>query len=116
MMMMAAAPMANLLLSYRLKHGKEHLARFGERRGESTLMRPDGPLVWVHGASVGEIASIIPLVDRIGAKDFRVLVPSGTVTSATLGGQWLPRGLIHQFLPLDSPPFVERFLGHWRPD
>jgi 3-deoxy-D-manno-octulosonic-acid transferase len=106
----------NLLLSYRLKHGKEHPARLSERRGESKVARPPGPLVWLHGASVGELTAINPLVERIVAKDFNVLVTSGTVSSARIAEQRLPPGVIHQFVPLDSPLFVARFLDHWKPD
>ena len=116
LMATAATPLANMLLSHRLKRGKENPARLPERRGESTVARPIGPLVWVHGASVGEIAAVIPLVERIIAQDFNVLVTSGTVTSAQLAEQRLPPGVVHQFLPLDSPRFIARFLGHWKPD
>jgi 3-deoxy-D-manno-octulosonic-acid transferase len=112
----AASPLMNLLLSYRLKHGKEHPARLSERRGESKVARPPGPLVWLHGASVGELTAINPLVERIVAKDFNVLVTSGTVSSAKIAEQRLPPGVIHQFVPLDSPLFVARFLDHWKPD
>jgi 3-deoxy-D-manno-octulosonic-acid transferase len=112
----AASPLMNLLLSYRLKHGKEHPARLSERRGESKVARPPGPLVWLHGASVGELTAINPLVERIVAKDFNVLVTSGTVSSARIAEQRLPPGVIHQFVPLDSPLFVARFLDHWKPD
>jgi 3-deoxy-D-manno-octulosonic-acid transferase len=112
----AATPLANTLLSYRLKHGKEHGTRLCERRGESSVARPEGPLVWVHGASVGELVAIIPLVERINAQRFNVLVTTGTVTSAKLAEQRLPANVIHQFLPLDSPRFVARFLDHWRPN
>jgi 3-deoxy-D-manno-octulosonic-acid transferase len=110
------APLAGIVLSNRLKRGKEDAARLGERRGETRVPRPSGPLVWIHGASVGEVAAIIPLVERIVAKDFNVLVTSGTVTSAKLAAQWLPAGVIHQYIPLDSPRFVARFLDHWKPD
>jgi 3-deoxy-D-manno-octulosonic-acid transferase len=51
----AATPLAPALLSHRLKRGKEHPARLQERYGESGVARPGGPLVWVHGASVGEL-------------------------------------------------------------
>ena len=112
----AGAPLAGFVLSNRLKRGKEDPARLGERRGEAGIARPEGPLVWIHGASVGEVAAIIPLVERIVAKEFNVLVTSGTVTSAKLAGQWLPPGVIHQYVPLDSPRFVARFLDHWKPD
>jgi 3-deoxy-D-manno-octulosonic-acid transferase len=112
----AATPFANLLLSRRLKRGKEDVLRVNERRGETALARPRGPLVWLHGASVGELTAVIPLVERILAKDFNVLVTSGTVTSARLVEERFPASVIHQFVPLDAPPFVNRFLRHWRPD
>jgi 3-deoxy-D-manno-octulosonic-acid transferase len=115
-LMTAAAPLAGVLLSHRLKHGKEDPRRLAERRGESTVARPAGPLVWVHGASVGEVASIIPLVERIASKDFKVLVTSGTVGSAKLCEQRLPAGVIHQFVPWDTPRFIARFLDHWKPN
>src|SRR2546423_66753 len=115
LMATAATPLANMLLSHRLKRGKENPARLPERRGESTVAPPTGPLVWVHGASVGEIAAVIPLVERIIAQDFNVLVTSGTVTSAQLAEQRLPPGVVHRSLPLDSPRFIARFLGHWNP-
>jgi 3-deoxy-D-manno-octulosonic-acid transferase len=111
-----ATPFAGILLSHRLKRGKEDPQRLAERRGESTVARPPGPLVWVHGASVGEVAAIIPLVERIASKDFKVLVTSGTVGSAKLCEQRLPPGVIHQFVPLDTPRFIARFLDHWKPD
>jgi 3-deoxy-D-manno-octulosonic-acid transferase len=60
--------------------------------------------------------AVIPLIERLRAKDFAILVTSGTVTSATLARQRLPAGVLHQFIPLDAPRFVERFLDHWRPD
>ena len=111
----AAAPLAGLLLSHRLKRGKEDPRRLAERRGVSTIARPAGPLVWVHGASVGEIAAVIPLMERIASKGLNVLVTSGTVGSAKLCEQRLP-GVIHQFVPWDSPRFIARFLDHWKPD
>ena len=110
------APLAPALVSRRLKHGKEHLARVDERYGESRIARPPGPLVWVHCASVGELLAVIPLIERIREKDFAVLCTSGTVTSANLAEQRLPSGAFHQFVALDAPRFVKRFFDHWRPD
>ncbi len=107
--------MAPRVLARRLNRGKEHPERLPERRGEPSLARPGGPLVWVHGASVGEMLAVVPLIARLRAQDFAVLVTSGTVTSAALAEQRLPDGTLHQFLPLDAPRFVGRFLDHWQP-
>ena len=107
--------MAPQVLAQRLYRGKEHPERLAERRGEATLKRPSGPLIWVHGASVGEMLAAVPLIERLRAQDFAVLVTSGTVTSAALAEQRLPDGTLHQFIPLDAPRFVRRFLDHWQP-
>jgi 3-deoxy-D-manno-octulosonic-acid transferase len=60
--------------------------------------------------------AIVPIVEHIADSGFAVLVTSGTVTSAQLAEGRLPEGVIHQFVPLDAPRYVNRFLDHWRPD
>jgi 3-deoxy-D-manno-octulosonic-acid transferase len=70
----------------------------------------------MHGASVGELMAILPLVQRLRSADFRILVTSGTVTSANLARDRFPADVIHQFIPLDTPRFVAQFLNQWRPD
>jgi len=111
-----ATPMARLVLASRLRRGKEHPQRLAERRGESAIPRPPGPLIWAHGASVGEMLAVIPLVEGLRARNFNVLVTSGTVTSARLAERRLPPGAIHQFIPLDAPRYTGRFLDHWQPN
>jgi len=115
-MMAAATPLAPVLLARRLKRGKEHPERMVERRGEATLPRPPGSLVWVHGASVGELLAVLSLIEQLREQDLQVLVTSGTVTSASVAEERLPAGVLHQFVPLDAPRFVFRFLDHWRPN
>ncbi len=112
----AARPAVAFLLARRLKRGKEHRHRLRERRGQTHLRRPPGPLIWIHGASVGELMSVLPLIERINARALNVLVTSGTVTSSVVAEQRLPKGTIHQFVPLDLRSYVRRFLDHWQPD
>ncbi|MEM6413652.1 MAG: 3-deoxy-D-manno-octulosonic acid transferase [Pseudomonadota bacterium] len=113
----AAAPIAKLALQQRLKRGKEDPDRIGERRGLASQDRPDGELIWIHGASVGESLSVLPLIERISLRrpEINILVTTGTVTSAQLMKERLPEGVIHQFIPIDHPAFVAQFLHHWRP-
>ena len=112
----AAAPAVRGLIARRVKTGKENPARYPERRGEPSKPRPTGPLIWVHGASVGEMLAAVPLIEQLRARQFAVLVTSGTVTSAALAEGRLPPGTLHQFIPFDAPRYVDRFLEHWRPD
>ncbi len=110
-----ATPLAGALVRHRLKRGKEDEARVGERKGLTDAERPPGPLVWMHGASVGEVLAVAGLVERMRAMNIRVLLTSGTVTSAAIVARRFPPDVIHQFIPYDSPRFVARFLDHWQP-
>jgi 3-deoxy-D-manno-octulosonic-acid transferase len=111
-----SVPAADLLLKQRLKRGKEHPERIAERRGQTKVARPEGPLVWLHSASVGELLAVVPLIERLLTRDITVLITAGTVTAAELAERRLPPGVIHQFVPVDMPQFVRRFLNHWKPD
>jgi 3-deoxy-D-manno-octulosonic-acid transferase len=112
----AMVPLAPALIRRRLKLGKEDPARVGERRGMSRSPRPQGPLVWIHGASVGEVLAVAGLIERLRALKIRILLTSGTVTSAAVVARRFPPDVIHQYVPYDSPRFVARFLDHWRPN
>ncbi len=112
-----AAPLVRGLLRRRVARGREDPSRIGERFGAPGLARPEGPLVWLHAASVGEAVSLLPLIARLRAErpELNLLMTSGTVTSAKLMRERLPAGAIHQFVPVDLPAAVDRFLDHWRP-
>jgi len=111
----AMVPLAPALIKSRLKQGKEDPERVGERRGLSLGTRPHGPLVWIHGASVGEVLAAAALIERLRALNLRILLTSGTVTSAAIVAKRFPPDVIHQYVPYDSPRYVARFLDHWRP-
>jgi 3-deoxy-D-manno-octulosonic-acid transferase len=111
----AAVPLAPLLIKRRLQQGKEDSARIDERRGMTSDVRPHGPLVWIHGASVGEVLAAAGLIERLRALNLRILLTSGTVTSAAVVAKRFPPDVIHQYVPYDSPRYVARFLDHWQP-
>ena len=108
-------PLTSLIIKRRLAQDKEDPARCDERRGISDTLRPPGPLVWIHGASVGEVLAAAALIERLRALNIRILLTSGTVTSAAIIARRFGPDLIHQYVPYDLPRFVERFLDHWRP-
>ncbi|MBK8909383.1 MAG: 3-deoxy-D-manno-octulosonic acid transferase [Rhodospirillales bacterium] len=111
-------PLIRLHLARRRARGKEDPERFRERLGIASRPRPDGPLTWVHAASVGESLSLLPLIERLRERrpGASVLMTTGTVTSARLMEDRLPAGAIHQYAPVDRLRYVRRFLAHWRPD
>lgn len=110
-------PAAPAILSHRERRGKEDGARRNERYGMASIARPKGRLAWLHAASVGETNAVLPLIEAAKKRwpDLNVLLTTGTVTSAALARARLADVAVHQYVPLDSPGFVSRFLDHWRP-
>jgi 3-deoxy-D-manno-octulosonic-acid transferase len=113
------APLVPGLLRGRARRAKEDAARLPERFGDpGGALRPDGPLVWLHGASVGESQLALALAARLREvrPDLAFLFTSGTVTSARLVGARLGARDLHRFVPVDLPDATARFMAHWRPD
>lgn len=113
-----ASPALVALLQRRQARGKEDAERLGERMGQTQTPRPAGPLIWLHGASVGEAQSTLILIDELRARfpTATILLTTGTVASARAMAARLPAGVIHQYYPLDRPTWVRRFITHWRPN
>ncbi|MDP1874882.1 3-deoxy-D-manno-octulosonic acid transferase [Phenylobacterium sp.] len=113
----ALEPLAPALLRARARRGKEDADRLDERLGRPHALRPPGEVVWLHGVSVGESVSLLPLAEALMTRrpDLTLLVTSGTRTAAELLARRLPAGVIHQYAPVDGPRAVAGFLDHWRP-
>jgi 3-deoxy-D-manno-octulosonic-acid transferase len=105
------------LLRRRLARGKEHPDRWREKLGQARQPRPGGPLVWLHAVGLGEVMALRGLIAAMADRstDTNFLVTSGTRASAELFAANLPPRTRHQFLPLDAPGYLSRFLDHWRP-
>ncbi|MCC0015890.1 MAG: 3-deoxy-D-manno-octulosonic acid transferase [Rhodobiaceae bacterium] len=113
-----ATPLAGAIVFWRTRRGKEDPERRTERFGFASADRPKGPLLWAHAASVGESVSILPLIRKLhdSFPMLNILITTTTVTSARIVQRSLPERAIHQFVPIDAPRFVNRFLSHWRPE
>ncbi len=113
-----SAPALERMTQNRLRAGKEHPERFTERFGQTSVGRPLGKLMWLHGSSIGESLSILPLLNTLQARlpDWHFMVTTATLTAADVMAQRLPQNVIHQFVPWDHPKWVAKFLDHWRPD
>jgi 3-deoxy-D-manno-octulosonic-acid transferase len=111
-------PLVRRHLKKRAAAGKEDTDRLDERFGHPSRPRPEGRLIWLHGASVGESLSLLPLITWLRASypSIEILVTTGTMTSAKLMAERLPSGAVHHYLPVDLSSAVWRFLYHWRPD
>lgn len=113
-----AAPLIRAHVRRRMAAAGVARERISERFGVAGMARPEGRLVWFHAVSVGELLSILGLIDtlRRDAPGLRVLVTTTTATSAEMAARRLPGDVVHQFAPIDTPGAVRRFLAHWHPD
>lgn len=109
---------APMILRRRLARGKELPDRWREKLGEPSLPRPEGALVWLHAVGLGEVMALRGLIAAMAelAPAISFLVTSTTRASSEVLAANLPPRTCHQFLPLDAPRYLSRFLDHWRPD
>lgn len=113
-----ASPLVFLLLKRRAQQGKEDYLRLHERFARRLPPRRPGPLVWMHGASVGEGTLLLELGRRILAQrpGVMIVLTTQTLTSARYLGPLLPDNAIHAMAPVDTPAAARRFIRHWQPD
>lgn len=105
-------------LEKRAERGKEEPIRIGERYGIASHERPNGVLLWIHAASVGEARSALALINSVSENhvNWHILITTGTVSSARIISAELPSNAFHQYLPLDVSSWVKSFLDHWQPN
>ena len=106
-----------LIILIRLLKKKEDPIRFKEKFSLFSKKRRKGNLVWFHGASVGEILSVVPLIQELEKnKDIsQILVTSNTLSSSKILSNLKLKKTIHQFYPIDHKYFVNKFLKYWSP-
>ena len=106
-----------LILIFRLLKKKEDIKRFKEKFCFFSKKRNHGKLLWFHGASVGEIQSIIPLIEKLEKhrEIKQILITSNTLSSSKIFKKFQFKKTIHQFFPLDTSYLTKKFLNYWKP-
>ena len=106
-----------LVILIRLLKKKEHPRRFKEKFSINTKKKISGKLIWFHGASVGEILSVIPLIEKLEKKNSikQILVTSNTLGSSKVLSNLKLKKTIHQFFPIDTNHHSNKFLNYWKP-
>lgn len=113
----AARPFLPLFIARRKQAGKEEGVRHQERLALTEMPRPQGPVAWVHAASVGETNAVLPLCTALTERGFTVLVTTVTTTAAQILADKASANplILHQYAPFDVPPIIQKFLDHWQP-
>lgn len=106
-----------LIIIIRLFKGKEDINRFKEKFCNFSISRANGKVIWLHGASVGELQSIIPLLEKL-EKDKnikQILLTSNTLSSSKIINRFKFKKIVHQFFPIDTNFLINKFLNYWKP-
>ena len=105
-----------IIIIYRIFKKKEDPKRFFEKIGKFEKSSNNN-LIWFHGSSVGEILSVVPLIEKLEKKNRvkKILITSNTLSSAKIIKKLKLKKIFHQFFPLDANFLVKKFLNHWKP-
>jgi len=106
-----------IIIFVRIFKKKEDPIRFKEKFSYPSKKRDGGKLLWFHGASVGEILSVIPLIEKF-EKDKninQILLTSNTLSSSKILSELNLKKTIHQFFPIDNFFFTKKFINYWNP-
>ena len=99
-----------IIIIYRILNKKESLKRFKEKFCFFSNLKKKGNLVWFHGASVGELQSIVPILENSKNKNInQILVTSNTLSSSRVIEKYKFKKLTHQFFPIDTNFLSQNF-------
>jgi 3-deoxy-D-manno-octulosonic-acid transferase len=106
-----------IIILVRLLKKKEHPIRFKEKFCVYSKKKLNGKLIWIHGASVGEILSVVPLIEKLekDKKIKQILITSNTLSSSKIFSNLKLKKTIHQFFPIDTHHNTQKFLNYWKP-
>ena len=106
-----------IIIIFRILKKKEHPKRFLEKFGFFNKKKKPGKLIWFHGSSVGEILSVMPLIENLERKKNikQILLTSNTLSSSKVFNNFKLKKTNHQFFPIDSNFITKKFLNYWQP-
>ena len=106
-----------IIILLRIIKKKEDILRFKEKFGFFKKKRIKGNLIWFHGASVGELNSVIPVIKKLSLNPNikQILVTSNTLSSSKIIKKICNKKVFHQFFPLDTNIISKNFINYWQP-
>ena len=106
-----------IIILFRIIKKKEHPTRFLEKLGISSKNRMQGKVIWFHGSSVGEVLSIMPLIERLekNSKIKQIVITSSTLSSSKVLEKYKLNKTVHQFFPIGANLIIKKFLNYWKP-
>ena len=106
-----------IIFLIRIVSGKEDPKRFLEKFCLYSNAKNINKTIWFHGASLGEISSIIPIIEVLekNKKIKKILLTSSTTSSASVIKKYKFKKTIHVFFPIDTNYLTNKFIRYWKP-
>ena len=116
-------PFLVLLIIMRKYYRKEHITRYKEKIFSSHFnikRKIHSKLIWFHAASIGELKSIIPIIENLENNNNKLefLITTVTLTSGNLAKDEFAnkQNIHHRYFPLDTKFLMKNFLNNWKPN
>ena len=115
-------PIFILIIFIRWLIGKEDSKRFKEKFFISSdyKIQKNNNLIWFHGASIGEVQSVIPIIYYLleKEKNYKILVTTTTLSSGKMIANEFGdnKNIFHYYLPFDINFLAQRFLNKFNPN
>ena len=105
-----------LIFIYRILKGKEDPKRFQQKIGIYSKKKIKNN-VWIHAASIGELMSVIPIINKLenNKKIKSIIVTTTTNSSAKIFSKLRFKKTFHIYFPLDNNFLTKRFINYWQP-
>ena len=111
-------PVYFIRLLIRGASNKDYLFRWNERLGLGKLIpSKNKKIIWIHAVSVGEVNASIPLLRKLMEQlpETEFLVTTTTPTGSGILLNKMGSRVKHQYIPVDLPICVDKFLDKWQP-
>ena len=106
-----------IIFLIRIFLGKEDPKRFLEKFCIYSKRFKIKKTIWLHGSSVGEILSVIPIINALEKNKNikKIILSSSTTSSALIFSKYKFKKTIHVYFPIDTNYLSNKFIKYWKP-
>ena len=106
-----------IIFIFRILKKKEDFDRFQEKYciySKNNFQKT----IWFHAVSIGELMSIIPVINKLekNKKVKKIIVTTSTTSSAKIFKKQKFKKTLHKFFPLDTNFLTKKFINIWKPE
>jgi 3-deoxy-D-manno-octulosonic-acid transferase len=100
------------------KYRKSLVQKLGGRQTKILANLKDGPRVWIHAVSVGEVTAAAPIVTYLKMKrpEVEIIFSTSTETGQEMAHRFIKDAAAFIYFPLDIPYIVRKMIKLAKPD